>query len=217
MKNTRSAQSSLGLIGSVLFIAVIVFLVISHVPLESRSLIVIAAPIVLAITFVNTDLALIILILSMLLSPGIDVGQVSSRAVAIRMDDVLILVIFFSWLAKIAINKQMSLLKQTSLNLPITVYISVCILCTALGLLSSRGSLLRSFFYLLKYVEYFMIYFMVSNNLRDKKQIRIFTVFILITCALTCLYALTHAGVNEGRASTPFQNQGGEPNTLEGI
>ena len=138
------------------------------------------------------------------------------RAVEVRMDDILILVIFFTWLAKIAINKQMGVLKQTSLNLPIMVYISACILSTVLGLLSNRMHPIRSFFYLLKYVEYFMLYFMVSNNLRDKKQIKIFMVFILITCAVTCLYALTHIELSGERAATPFQSEGGEPNTLGG-
>ena len=76
MLNSRSAQSSLGMIGSILFVAVVVFLVISNVPLESSSLVFITAPIILAVTFVNTDLALIILILSMLLSPGLEVAQV---------------------------------------------------------------------------------------------------------------------------------------------
>ena len=77
MLNSRSAQSSLGMMVSILFVAVVVFLVISNVPLESRSLVLMhQRPIILAVTFVNTDLALIILILSMLLSPGLEVTQI---------------------------------------------------------------------------------------------------------------------------------------------
>jgi len=62
-----------------------------------------------------------------------------------------------------------------------------------------------------------MVYFMVANNLRNKKQVKIFVAASLITCMLTSGYALTSMK-REGseRATAPFQSGGGEPNTLGG-
>jgi O-antigen ligase len=211
----KNGQTLLGNIGFLVFAALIIFLVVSKLPLNLHTLIFILAPIVFVITFVNTDLALIILIFSMLFSPELKISEIPWRAVVVRIDDILLLVVFFSWLAKTAINKQLGLLKRTSLNLPILAYIFACIFSTAIALVGGRVRLASSLFYLLKYVEYFMLYFLVTNNLRDKKQIKIFVVFLLIVCMLTCIYALTRIGP-EGRATAPFEGQGGEPNTLGG-
>jgi O-antigen ligase len=124
---------------------------------------------------------------------------------------------FFTWLAKIAINKELELLRHTPINPPIIAFILVCILSTALGLASGHVKLLESFFYLLKYVEYFMVFFMVTNNIRSKEQVRNFIVVFLITCTITCIYGIATSGQYvSGRASAPFEGPGGEPNTLGG-
>lgn len=170
---------------------------------------------VFGVAFVNTDVALIILIFSMLLSPELKLADVPQRAVVVRIDDILLFVVFFSWLAKMAINKQLGLLKNTPLNLPIAAYILVCMLSTAIGILSGHVNPLKSSFYILKYVEYFMLFFMVSNNIRSKEQIRIFIIIFLITCALTCAYAIVTVSP-AGRATAPFEGIKGEPNTLGG-
>lgn len=213
----KNGQVMLGSIAFFLLSALAIYLIISKLPLDLRSLILVIAPIVFIITFVNTDFGLIILIFSMLLSPELKIAQVPERAVVMRIDDILLLVVFFTWLAKMAINKQLGLLKRTSLNRPIVAYILVCILSTGIGIAFGRVSPLKSFFYLLKYVEYFMLYFLVTNNLRDKKQIKAFVAVLLITCVLTSSYGLLTMGKNGGRATAPFEGSGGgEPNTLGG-
>ena len=78
--------------------------------------------------------------------------------------------------------------------------------------------IVKSLFYLLKYFEYFMIFFMVSNNIRSQKQIKVFTFFIILTAVLAGLYGL-HTARELGRASAPFdriEGASGEPNTLGG-
>ena len=54
---------------------------------------------IFAITLVNTDVGLAVMIFSMLLSPEIIIGQVPGRDVVIRFDDLMLAVITFSWLA----------------------------------------------------------------------------------------------------------------------
>jgi len=215
MLNKKNGQTILGVLASLLLLVIIIFLTASRLSLQILPLIFVLAPIVFVITFINTDVALIILIFSMLLSPELKIAQVPARAVVVRIDDILLIMIFFSWLAKMALYKQLGLLKHTLLNLPIACYILVYILSTGIGILVGNIQPLKSFFYILKFVEYFMLFFLITNNIRNKKQIKIFIVVFLITCALTCTYALATVG-QTGRATAPFEGPKGEPNTLGG-
>ena len=211
----KNEQTILAVIIALLFLAFIIFISVSKSPLQLLPLIFVIAPIVFIITFINTDVALVILIFSMLLSPELKIAEVPARAVVVRVDDILLIVIFFSWLAKTAINKELGLLRRTSLNPLIIAYIVVCIVSTALGILTGHIQPVKSSFYILKYVEYFMLYFLITNNIRDKEQIKTFIIAILITGAITCTYAIATVG-EIGRATGPFEGLAGEANTLGG-
>lgn len=129
---------------------------------------------VFALAFFRTDFAIVLLIFSMLLSPELKVGQLAERAVVIRIDDIFIFVIFCGWLAKLAVFKELAIFQKTPLNGPILIYIFLCLVSTTLMLLGGTGSLKHSFFYLLKYFEYFIIYYLVVHNLKDMRQVKIF-------------------------------------------
>ena len=68
------------------------------------------------ITLVNPEFGLYVLLLSMLLSPEIRVAEVPQRAVVIRLDDIFLGVIFFTWLLRMALRKELGLLRATPLN-----------------------------------------------------------------------------------------------------
>ncbi|MFH1239546.1 MAG: hypothetical protein V1653_05475, partial [bacterium] len=101
----------------------------------------------------KTDFALVILILSMLLSPEFSVGGIPGRSVALRLDDVFIFIIFFGWLAKVAMNKGLGMLRTTFLNRPIILYIVISVVASLLGALEGNVKIQYSFFYLVKYIE----------------------------------------------------------------
>ncbi|MCP4650950.1 MAG: hypothetical protein GY853_12860 [PVC group bacterium] len=172
-------------------------------------------PVVFIIAFTNTDFALIVLIFSMLLSPEIGLGGIPGRVVVIRLDDIFLFIIFFGWLAKTALNKEMGLLKVALLNKPIIFYVFVCIVSSCFGALRGTTNPTHSIFYILKYVEYFIVFFMVSNNIKDKNQVRIFVGLMLLTCVIVCIYG-SYISLAEGlRATAPFEGIG-EANTLAG-
>lgn len=211
----KNGQTIFGVVVSLLLLAFIMFLSISESPLPILPLIFVLAPVIFIITFINTDVALIILIFSMLLSPELKIAEVPARAVVVRIDDILLITVFASWLAKTAINKELGLLRRTPLNPLIIAFILVCILSTGIGILTGHVQPLKSFFYILKYVEYFMLYFLVTNNIRDKKQIKTFIAVFLITCAIICAYTIPQIGVLY-RTTAPFEGETGEANTLGG-
>jgi O-antigen ligase len=172
--------------------------------------------IIFALAFLKTDLAIGILVVSMLLSPELELGAVAGRSVVLRFDDIFLFVIFFGWLAKLAIFKELGVLKKTPLNGPIIVYVLVCVLSTALSLIEGQGSVKTSFFYLVKYFEYFLVYFLVVNNIHSLRQVKIFVNLMILVCVAACLYGLYNYFTTGMRVTAPFEGLEGEANTLSG-
>ncbi|MBW2310782.1 MAG: O-antigen ligase family protein [Deltaproteobacteria bacterium] len=171
------------------------------------------------LSFASTQIALYILIFSMLLGPEIVVGATAGttlgRGVTLRVDDFILVIIGFSWLARMALYKELGLFLRTPLNKPIAFYIIACLVSTFLAALLGRMNLKTGFFFVLKYFEYMVVYFMVVNHLQDRKQIRYFLWALLFTCV-----AVSFIGISQipggGRVSAPFEGEAGEPNTFGG-
>jgi len=175
--------------------------------------------VVFVASFISTEIGLFMLIFSMLLSPEFVVGTTGSaslgRGVTLRLDDFLLVIIGFSWLAKMAIIKDLGLFLRTPLNKPIAFYILVCLVSTLFGALFGRVDLKTGFFYVLKYFEYMIVYFIVANHLESGKQVQRYMWAMLITCAIVSLIGILQ--IPEGqRVSAPFEGEAGEPNTLGG-
>jgi len=165
------------------------------------------------IVFVDTDAGLVILIFSMLLSPEISIAKVPGRDVVIRLDDILLAAITFSWLAKAAIYKGLGLIKRTPLNKAIGLYVLICVISTLRGMVLGHVVPLKGLFYLLRYTEYFLLYFLVVNQIHSKKQIKFFMTAFFITCTIVSVYGLMQIPTGE-RVSAPFEGKVGEPNTF---
>ena len=212
----KSGQAGIITVISVMAIVMVAFMNSYDVPPGLRIVFLLASAI-FVLAFIHTDIALIILILSMLLSPELPVGEASDRAVVLRMDDIFLMVVFLGWLAKMAVNKEVGLLRVTPLNRPVLVYIFICLISTGLGIMWGGSDYRKSFLYLLKYFEYFLLFFMVSNIIKDIRQVKIFLFFMILTSFFVSVYAwkLHFSGVT--RVAAPFDGiVGGEANTLAG-
>lgn len=173
--------------------------------------------VILLISLLKTDFALIILIFSMLLSPELSAGGgITGRDIVVRIDDILLFTVFLGWLAKMAINKELGLLRNTLINKPVILYILICLVSSGIGSIRGCNNPKESVFYILKYVEYFMLFFMVSNNIRDKKQVKTFIFFMLLTCFIVSIYGIYSYRVLGLRATAPFEGEAGEANTFAG-
>jgi O-antigen ligase len=176
----------------------------------------IAALAVFIIAFISTDFALMILLFSMLLSPEMSSGAIPGRSVVIRLDDIFLFIVFFGWMAKMAVNKELGLLRMTALNRPILAYIGICIVSSVLGALRGTTDPFHSIFFLLKYFEYFLVFFMVTNNIKERGQVRTFAFLMLVVSVIVNSYALATVSQYAGRATAPFEGKMGEANTLAG-
>jgi hypothetical protein len=135
--------------------------------------------------------------------------------VTLRLDDFILAIIGFSWLAKMSINKELGLFLRTPLNRPIAYYIIVCLISTLLGAIFGRLQFKTGFFFVLKYFEYMIVYFMVVNHIENKKQVRNYLWALLITCMIVSVIGLTQIP-GGGRVTAPFEGAQGEPNTFGG-
>jgi len=170
---------------------------------------------VLVLTFIDTDFAIYALIFSMLLSPEFGSRTTHGEGVTVRIDDVLLLIILFTWLAKTALYKELGMFKKSPLNKPIAYYTFICFFATGAGMLFHHVKPLNGLFFVLKYIEYFLVYFLVVNHVRSKKQFDHFVVALLITYAIVVIVAVLQIPSGK-RLTAPFEGDAGEPNTLGG-
>ena len=131
------------------------------------------------------------------------------------MDDFLLVIIGLSWFLRTAIRKELGLFIRTPLNGPITYYFIVCLISTLLGYMMDRVKGVTGFFFVLKYFEYFIIYFIAVNQLKEKKQIERLLFTMLAVCFIVCIIAIYQIPAG-GRVSAPFEGDVGEPNTFGG-
>jgi len=220
MKNTASqtiVQLSLPLVILLFLASAFAYLMPMFTPIQT--LLFGGGIIIFIVCLVSTEAALYLLIFSMLLSPEIIVGttgrSADGRGVSLRLDDFLLLVIGCTWLAKMAVNKELGLFLRTPLNKPIAFYLIACLASTLLGSIFGEVELKTGFFFVLKYFEYMFIYFMVINHLHERKQIRNYLWAMLIACVIVSIIGI--AQIPEGvRVSAPFEGEIGEPNTFGG-
>lgn len=179
----------------------------------------VAAVVIFVAAFVKAEWGLYILIFSMLLSPEITAGETGratlGRGVTLRLEDFLLVLIGLSWFARNAVFKELGLFVRTPLNRPIFAYILICVLATGFGLMAGRVEPKTGSLYVLKYLEYFIVFFMAANHARDARQIRRFLLCLFFTAAIVAVAGIFQIPGGE-RTSAPFEGHGGEPNTFGG-
>lgn len=178
-----------------------------------------AAVMAVLLALLSPKNGLMLLIFSMLLSPELSLAGVSgtSRNVVVRYDDILLLVLFFAWFAKTSILKGNPLVFRSPVQRPILLYTAVCVISTAFAVLGGHVRWDLAVFYVLKYIEYFLLYFMVFNIIEGKDEIRRYFKAGAIVAALVTVYAVWYyfnAGAG-ARASTPFEAPLGNPEESE--
>jgi O-antigen ligase len=159
-------------------------------------------------------------IFSMLLSPEIALGGLHGkgtlgRGLTLRMEDFLLLSLGLSWLARAALDKTAGLIRETPLNKPIAAYLLACFIATIWGILTGTVEGKSGLFFVLKYVEYMVVFFLVVNYIHTEDQVKRLLFCLFLTCFIACIYGLSQipSGV---RVSAPFEGEQGEPNTFGG-
>jgi hypothetical protein len=179
----------------------------------------------LFVSFLHTELALHIILLSMLLSPEIVVGGVAGISIGkpdmkgdvlvVRIEDLILTTVCLAWLARAAIFKDVGLVRKTPLNAPILAYTLAIVLATLLGAFAGNVRPVRGFFFAVKYIEYFVVYFMAVNYIQDDRQLRRLLGTAVATCVISAVMGMIQIPSGE-RVAAPFEGKYGEPNTFGG-
>lgn len=182
---------------------------------------------VLVVAFSSVELTLYLLILSTLLSPELTFGgsttaqlasgmvnTTESRGVTLRLDDILLTLVCVTWMFRMAIFKELGVVRNTPVNQPIAWYWLAALFATIAGVFAGRvGG--YGFFFIIKYLEFFVLFYMIINHLHDEDSIKRYLLMMLITCVLASLAGI--AQIPSGaRVSAPFEGELGEPNTFGG-
>ena len=170
------------------------------------------------VAFFSPKMSLVLLIFSMLLSPEIGMGAVTGgRSAVLRYDDVLVVIMFLSWLARSAISKNKPFITDTPVQTPILIFTFICILSTAFGVLRGDIRFEAAFFYILKYVEYFLIYFMTVNIVESKEEAKKYlqqALWVALAVTVYAYYFYANGGPG-ARAGAPFEAPIGKPQESE--
>lgn len=178
-------------------------------------LLLLVATVMFVVTFLKADVALIFLIIAMLLSPEVSIGSVPKREIVIRIEDILIIVMGMAWCARSAVRKGMEVFPRTPLNLWIAIYCACFLVATSQGIIAGQVNPTKASFYVLKYLEYFIIFFIVSSATYRKEHYRMYLVAFFLTFMVVNVFAASQIG-HVDRVSAPFEGTKGEPNTLGG-
>lgn len=176
---------------------------------------VVASCIIALITFQVPENGLLFLIFSMMLSPEIALSSVAGRAVTLRVDDLLLVAVFLGWFANVSVSRDWRGFVKTPLDIPLLLLLSLYIISTALGILVGDIVPLKGFFYCLKYIEYFVLFWLVANVVSSREILRHYLIAGLITAVVVTLFAYSQFPTKP-RVFAPFDYGGGEPASLGG-
>lgn len=174
------------------------------------------------LTFLRPEIGIYFVLFTALFFPEVPVGSVGTgltsaqREIGIRPEDILIIFIAIGWFARLVAKRELLTIPQTPINLPIIILSCIMVIATLIGVLFGSVSLATGFFYTLKRLEYFLIFFMVIVNIKTVKEVKTGLIFLLIASAFVALYGIIeHAGAPEARISSSFQRS--QANILGGF
>jgi O-antigen ligase len=118
------------------------------------------------------------------------------------------------WIMRMTVYKNVGLMIKTPLNRPIMVFSTLAVLSTTLGMLYGTVNPLAGIFFVAKYIEYFFLFSIVVNYVRDRAEVNRLLTLLLFVSGIIAVYGIRQA-LSGGDMSAPF-GHAGEKNTLGG-
>ncbi|RKX93372.1 MAG: hypothetical protein DRP84_08560 [Spirochaetes bacterium] len=113
---------------------------------------------------------LILIVAAICFSPRFSVGHIGRRSIDIRIEDILCVVLGIEWLLSFLVSNSTKV-RKPPLFLPIFCWVSIGFISTSINLILGNVTLPRSFFYFLKEIEYFFLYFYVFYHIKSAYSI----------------------------------------------
>ena len=216
-------KNKLGVYFTIFFTAILISFFTIETKFAAKNIGVIIFFLVFLPALIQPSIGFVIIIFSSLFSPGLILGTTSIREITIRVEDVFLLMVLLAWLVRAAYSKDIYKIFRTRLTLPFFSYIAVCIFSTIFGLITSSMDAGQSFFSILKYFEYFLLFLVAKEYLKTYSQAKFFVAVFLVTTLFASIHSNIYIGeqIEKGvsffRTAPPVESRGGgEAGTLGG-
>ena len=114
-----------------------------------------------------TSLPLVLLASAIALFPSFVFGEIEgSRLLEIRVEDILLVILGSAWIAHLLVEGRYRLAKPPLL-FPILIWLGVGLVSVLTNLIAQNIGLSRGFFYFLKEIEFFFLYFYIFYHLKS--------------------------------------------------
>ena len=168
------------------------------------------------LVFIKPTIGLGIILLSTLFLPEVQFGAVANvvgrqREISLRPEDFFLILIVLGWLAERTIRRQNPSIISTPINLPIVVLSIVMIFATLLGIMAGTTSTGAGFFYTLKRIQYFVVFLLVTGNVKTLKDVRNNINLLLLFAAGVAIWSIAEYFISASRITGPFLRAGQPP------
>lgn len=156
-----------------------------------------ASALFVIVSFLNVMWGLSFLALAIVLSPELPVN-LGGIAFPLRFDDILIIVLFVVYLARLAVGK--ASLKGNRLYVPMVLYLVAGSISVIKGFMFDQNiNTVWAFFVLLKRIEYYVIFFLVVNLVQTKEQVKKLIPLWLVAALAVSFYGIAEHIVTLGQ------------------
>lgn len=135
------------------------------------------------------------------LSPSFSAGMVEGeRIIEVRIEDILIVILGLVWIANFLISRKKKI-KKPPLLLPILAWLGIGFFSILTNWISGNIELARGFFYFLKEIEFFFLYFYLFYHIKNVSSVKLVIntwIFLGIINVLIIVSQLTQ-GIRYGR------------------
>jgi len=132
------------------------------------------------------------------------IGQ--ARAIEIRAEDILIAIVTLGWFIGLVAKRKPLDIPRTPLNKPIIIFCILMIISAIWGVFKGTTTPTAAFFFTLKRIQYFLIFFMVIANIKTYKQLKFNVTTILSLATIVAVWgAMDYYLMPISRASGPFR------------
>ena len=167
-----------------------------------------AAFMVYIVTFIDLTLGLAILIACVGLSPELTIGGIPN----LRLEDFIVPALVLSWATRVM--QQRTPLAPILVSPALPLYAAAILLATMLGVAAGTTSLSSATLYMGKFVEFFLIYVLLVNNVNRREEFRALASFAILVALMSAL--MVSDAFTENTTSTRLSGPLGETANMYG-
>ena len=144
-------------------------------------------------------LPLFLLVSAIALSPSFSAGVIEQKIIEIRAEDILIVILGLIWFTNFLVSGKKEL-KRPPLFLPILAWLGIGLFSVLVNWILGNLTVNRGFFYFLKEIEFFVLYFYVFYCVKNTDSVKQIIKLWMLLGLINAVYVFYHisTGVRSG-------------------